>query len=51
MKKRFLLIAAIAAFVFSCAPLSPTNDKAAGSNTRQTWIPLPLKKSRCCANT
>ncbi len=38
MRKRFLLIAALAAFVFSCAPLSPTNDKAAGTDATEQVV-------------
>ena len=38
MRKRFLLIAALAAFIFSCAPVSPTDNKAT-DGTEQVITP------------
>ena len=47
MKKRFLLIAALAAFVFSCAPLSPANDKASAEEGAEQAVTPDFEEKEC----
>ena len=47
MKKRFLLIAALAAFVFSCSPLSPANDKAAAADGTEQTVTPDFEEKEC----